>query len=351
MFGDFEFRLSSRNADYRFKIKRKITRITGQSAAGKSELCRLITAGRNPRAGITITCPYPVKVFDDAQFFLIEAVIEKLNGKYKNHDSAEYRNALRDALSFYDHILFFADESLECMNTHEFSVFCKYTDTFFVLISRAALKHLPYSFTEIYEMKASGRFHTLEQVYSAEDFLVFDDTKQIVTEDSNSGFQFMKAFRDDVISAKGKSSILNMIRDSQCILADGAAFGSEMDLVTGYIRENKLRVRLFLPESFEFLLLKALIKEERCDAAMRNLFDKINGLYFSWENYFTQLLKECTYGLYNAYSKSQMNECYIKPCCFRKKAVCSQEYVSDKYHKVFEEYLAEDETAESKKKP
>ena len=292
MFGDFEFRLNSRNADYRFTVKRKITRITGQSAAGKSELCRLITAGRNPRAGITVTCPYPVRVFDDSQFFSIAAVIEKMNSKYKNHNGREYGDALRDALSFYDNILFFADESLECMNSHEFSVFCKYTDTFFVLISRAAFKHLPYSFTEIYEMRASGRFHTLEPVYPASDFLVFDDTKQIVTEDSNSAFQFMQAFHDDVISAKGKSSILNVISDSQCILADGAAFGPEMDLVTGYIRENRLNVRLFLPESFEFLLLKALIKEERCDAAMRNLYDKIDGLFFSWEHYFTRRLTE-----------------------------------------------------------
>lgn len=60
MYGNSEFRLEAKRVSYRFAIMRKISRIIGDSAPGKSELCRLISSDSNPAAGIRINCKYNV---------------------------------------------------------------------------------------------------------------------------------------------------------------------------------------------------------------------------------------------------------------------------------------------------
>lgn len=245
MFGNFEFRLSSKRVDYRFLIKRKITRIIGNSASGKSELCRLIEAAENPAAKIQISCAYTVKILTDAEFRAVNRILYTLNAKFSNHSSKAYESECRDFLSLYDNTLFFIDETFQNINTHDFSTFCKYTDAFFVIFNRVPLNHLPYSYTEIYKMKESGKYHTAEPIYDAGSFSAFDDSVQILTKDSHSAFQFISSFRKNVISANGKSAILSMLADHQCVFADGAVFGSEIEAILHYIKENNLHIYCF----------------------------------------------------------------------------------------------------------
>ena len=82
-------------------------------------------------------------------------------------------------------MLIFADEDFKSMNTNEFALFCKFTDSFFVLLCRDPLHRLPYSYEGIYTIKTSGRFHELMPVFSKEDFLKFYEDRKILTEDSN----------------------------------------------------------------------------------------------------------------------------------------------------------------------
>ena len=85
--------------------------------------------------------------------------------------------------------------------------------------------------------------------------------QKIITEDSNSGYQFFEnvcAERNITCeSAGGKTKIPEMIgkagTEETCIIADGAAIGAEMNLLSNKI-EEKQNVHLYLPESFEWLI-------------------------------------------------------------------------------------------------
>jgi len=94
---------------------------------------------------------------------------------------------------------------------------------------------------------------------------------QIITEDTNSGYEFFSTVIESLNSsiicstAGGKSNIFNCISDSKdqsvLIIADGAAFGAEMERICDMIRSGS-DIHLFLPESFEWLILNAdIIKD------------------------------------------------------------------------------------------
>lgn len=65
-------------------------------------------------------------------------------------------------------------------------------------MSRESLPALPYSVEEIYGIRTSGKYGTLKQIYH-EFYRIYnlDETKgeiepeAVVTEDSNSGYQFL----------------------------------------------------------------------------------------------------------------------------------------------------------------
>ena len=86
----------------------------------------------------------------------------------------------------------------------------------------------------------------------------------ILTEDSNSGYQFFaqvcKGYDLSCESMNGKSNVfhyLNVHNDEKIlVIADGAAFGSEINRVLRLINERK-NVALYLPESFEWMILAA----------------------------------------------------------------------------------------------
>lgn len=79
-------------------------------------------------------------------------------------------------------------------------------------------------------------------------------------------------------------------------------------------------VALYLPESFEWLILKSgLIEEGSIADILEHPEDYIESKdYFSWERYFTALLIQNTQGSHMKYAKRQLNHVYL------------QEKVSDK---------------------
>lgn len=72
------------------------------------------------------------------------------------------------------------------------------------------------------------------------------------------------------------------------VIADGAAFGSEIDRVLKLIRENETAA-LYLPESFEWLILKSgVLKNNQIDQMLDEPAEYIESReYFSWERFFT----------------------------------------------------------------
>ena len=97
------------------------------------------------------------------------------------------------------------------------------------------------------------------------------------------------------------------------VIADGAAFGPEMAHISQLLRGN-VNIKLYLPESFEWLLLyadifnKPFIRKRLEEAENYIESEK----YFSWERYFTDLLMEETKDSPYPYDKSNLKDFYLQ---------------------------------------
>ena len=344
MTGGFLFKITAKRVQYEFNVSRKIMRITGDSATGKSELIRVLGDAGNPKTGISTNCKYKCEVITDVFFKYIKEDIIIISNTIKNHSSTEFYDAMRNLLKRYDDTLFFADEDFKDIGTDEFALFCKFTDSFFVLICRNSLGKLPYSYKEIYTIKTSGKFHSLIPKYNANDFSFLDENRNFIVEDSNAGYEFYKYFYNNVVPAEGKSKIKSMLKKSNTmVIADGAAFGCEIEGILGTISRNNLDIRLFLPESFEYLVLDSeLFSNYGFSNGTANTVNVITGLYFSWERYFTAFLTELTKDFENCYSKGKLNQCYYLPCCCKGKRKCNLVFTAKKKEAVLKKYLEPD---------
>ena len=194
-------------------------------------------------------------------------------------------------------------------------------------MSRESLPALPYSVEEIYGIRTSGKYGILKQIYH-EFYRIYnlDETKgeiepeAVVTEDSNSGYQFFDAVcRENGLTCEtlnGKSNIFRYLKvhknEKILVIADGAAFGSEMDRVMR-LMESRKNIVLYLPESFEWLILSAgVLKNAAMEKILKNPSEYVESRnYFSWERFFTALLIEETKGTYLAYFKRNLNPVYL----------------------------------------
>ena len=97
-----------------------------------------------------------------------------------------------------------------------------------------------------------------------------------------------------------------------CVIADGAAIGPEMNGLYQKIQKNS-NIKLYLPESFEWIILNAGILEgKEIQEILQNPEAYIDSKeYFSWERYFRKLLIEKTEGTYLQYKKATLNETYL----------------------------------------
>lgn len=227
--------------------------------------------------------------------------------------------------NIHDSIVFI-DEGNKFITTDEFSSAIKQSDNYYVIVTREGLPNLPYSVEEIYGIKNSGKYGTLKQTYQ-EFYRIYGDVKNsvsfqpdvVLVEDSNAGCDFFESIAEGrywrVISAGGKSNIYKLLKEYEnkrlLIIADGAAFGSEMDRVMKKINMSD-HMAIYLPESFEWLILKAdVIRDNTIAEVLEHPSDFIESRdYMSWERFFTALLVDKTKDTYLRYSKSKLHEAY-----------------------------------------
>lgn len=121
----------------------------------------------------------------------------------------------------------------------------------------------------------------------------------MVIDGSNSNFDVHRTVRDSQVS-----SIL--------VIAEGAAFGPEIETVLALGRYKRLQ--LFLPDSFEWLVLSSgLFKDKKTQDMLLHSADYIESSeFFSWERFFTRQLVELSSGSYLAYEKSSLNPAYLE---------------------------------------
>ena len=187
-------------------------------------------------------------------------------------------------------------------------------------ITRTPISTLAYSTKEIYGLRSYYSKDELKQVYEFEE--LYSNTLKInpifdlvITEDSNAGNSFFKLLYKDfkVLSGNGNASVVKVLQETTetnvlCIV-DGADYGAHIYKIYSYAQHNKSRnITIWLPESFEFILLKAgVISFTGLDKILENPSEYVECKdYLSWERFFTALAQQ--YG--NNYRKGKLPKYY-----------------------------------------
>ena len=302
MKGKYKVIVRNNKLHYEFEIKRNITIIQGDSATGKTTLINMLRQAENlgESSGVDVLSNVPCRILEGVSWKLI---LQNTAGT-----------------------IFFIDEENAFINTEEFAAEVRGSDNYFVLITRENLYNLPYSVEEIYGLYASGRYQNTKKIYQ-QMYRIYSDIQELpikpelfIVEDSNFGYEFFKAVSDErnleCESAGGKSNIFSKIKNVKnrevCVIADGAAIGPEMNGLYE-ISHKKKNIHLYLPESFEWIILKSGLIDDR---EIRKILETPelfidSKKYFSWERFFTNLLIEKTKNTYLQYRKSAINKTYL----------------------------------------
>ncbi len=306
MTGKYDIEVYNKNVHYALTVKRNLTIIQGFSATGKTELLRLIGQHEvyGASSGITVKSTVPCHVISGINWEMNIAAFQKS--------------------------ILFIDENVSFTRSKAFVDLVKQSDNYFVIVTRDDLHELPYSIEEIYGLRNTSdtqKYKTFHKVYNEMYRLYHLQSKdmayeRIITEDSNSGYEFFKRlFGDKCISAGGKSKVYDYaLADdrSALFIVDGAAFGSEIGKLMRFIESNKRDCVIYAPESFEYLILCAGITDAEKDVldATYNYADSCK--YLSWERFFTWYLTERTNGTVYQYSKKKLNPAYLTEGAFKK---------------------------------
>lgn len=155
---------------------------------------------------------------------------------------------------------------------------------------------------------------------------MFQENANYITEDAAAGLEYFQHwYGSQVSSCYGNGNLSRFANKNTTLIGDGAAIGPYMyDLMLG-------QADLFLPESFEWLLLHSPVfaKNKEIRALLQSPESIISTNYQSWEEFFTEYLTQITHGKEYQYSKRKINPCYLKQCCFRN-SFCEGFTVQDK---------------------
>lgn len=305
MKGSFHVIVQNRYLKYEFNIRRNLTIIQGNSATGKTTLVEMIRESHlDPQSGVTVSCERPCRVIEG--------------------------DLWQEQISYIKDSIVFIDEGASFVETEAFAAAAKNSSNYFVIVTRENLEMLPISVEEVYGIRSSGKYGTLEPVYH-EMYRIYELNKGdnisivpdcILVEDSNSGYEFFCDIAEKnglrCSSAQGKSNLFNCLtktgnEDEILVIADGAAFASQMNRIAVLINRNN-KVHLYLPESFEWLLLSSgIIHDSELGDILDSPSEHIESSdYFSWERFFTALLIDKTKGSYLQYSKKKLNSNFLQ---------------------------------------
>ena len=310
MKGTYKIKISNSKVSFSLELERNITIICGNSATGKTTLIGLIRDYEQlgKASGVTIQCKKPCRVLSNVDWkYRLDAI----------HDS-----------------IVFLDEGNEFVRSQDFAQAIRGTDNYYVIINRESLSQLPYSVNSILKLKTTSRKKVTyirsypEYSNLAEPIEQINRMDEIITEDSNSGYDMFSRIAQDngvsCLSAQGKSNIFSFLAnhsgDQILVIADGAAFGAELEKIYKLQEVSTGKIRLYLPESFEWLLLKSGVLGNRTPHdILANPAAHIESRdFFSWEQYFTALLIDLTRDTYLHYNKNRLNPVYLQPANIEK---------------------------------
>jgi hypothetical protein len=303
--GELKVSVRNRRNSYVFTLRRNITVLTGNSGTGKTTLYDMIReyAELGKSSGVTISAPCPVVALEGKNWEL------------------ELENT--------ENSIVVVDEDNWFLRSEAFARAVRRSSNYFLLITRQYLHQLPYSVTEIYKV-VGNKNKRFEPIYTDIDHMYDHPLRRrlpfhpdvIITEDSRAGSAFFHAVADkfhlQCVSAEGKSNCLRVIESytdkNIVVIADGAAFGSDMEALVRRQQLTPNKIALFLPESFEWLILESGIVTVSDRDYLEHPADYADsGQYESWEQYFTEVLENTTQDIpYARYNKNELKDFYLQ---------------------------------------
>ena len=293
MVGSIDIKLQTPQIVYSFTLERNLTIIRGDGGSGKSYLCELIEQASQ---GI-----------EDVHLLLSREVSYLVLPR----DTSDSRTTLPwdKIIANCNNTIIFIDETCDCWKSGYFSKAIQNTTNYYVIFSRNTHADLPYSSKSILYFKKdvdrlipriSGK-----QFYPELNSTVKLHPDLLVTEDEKAGFVFYKhAFDIEVSSAKSKTKICKKLKslaahgqDNILLIVDGAAFGPEIEQVSTLLEACFNSSYVYLPESFEWLLLHSPLFHDAPEitSILLDFTDIIDwSQYFSAEQFFTAQLKTLT---------------------------------------------------------
>ena len=304
MKGRIEIRVSNNRARFSFALERNITIVRGDSGTGKTTLYEMVAeyTRLGEASGVQISAPCPCVALVDM----------------------DWQNQLRHTRGS----VVFIDEGAAYLASVDFASAARNSDNYYVIFNRENLHTLPYSVEEIYEIKTSNRIHTFQKVYKRQRGCIYflngekkkAEGSVLLTEDTHAGFEmYQQLYSGTAIqceTAGANSSIFSWLQANHhrgvFVIADGAAFGAEMDRVMKLQKQYPDQITVCLPESFEWLILQSgLLPIPGLREMLENPGQQIESAdFFSWEQFFTSYLVQHSAGTYFAYSKSKLHSFY-----------------------------------------
>ena len=301
MHGRYTVTIKNKYVKYEFTVERKYTIVRGNSGSGKSYLSEIL---RNPYT----------QVFCDAPIYTLTSLNSRV-------------------LQAYEDSILIIDEDRN-LDTEEIASAMKHSSNYYVLCTHKDLKMIPYSISEIYTITSRygpKRDFTTNVFVSRyfNDYIknssdVFKAGKILICEDSKSGREFYSLiWRPKLLlpektkGGEGNSNIISEIKkvmsddtETVVVMIDGAAYGPYIRDLEQVITYSKARVIVYAPESFEYLLLRAI--NSNVDKLNRTYDFCDSKIYNSWEDFYTRVLTDYGLAIGFPYSKSGITKYYIK---------------------------------------
>ena len=292
MKGKHSIVVRNRRVQFALELERNITVIRGDSATGKTTMLGMLRDYEElgAQSGVTVQCDKPCRTLT-------------------SRDWESQLSRMKDSIVF-------VDEGNAFVSSRAFAQAICGSSNYYVLITRESLYQLPYSVEAVLELRTTTRrekctynkaypyYGTLEHAASE-----MDRSDRILTEDSKNG-------KSNIYACLEERS-----NDKTLVIADGAAFGAEMEKIYRFLKLHPSQVMLYLPESFEWLILKSGIVH---NAKLADILERPeeyidSAKYFSWEQFFTELLIQLTSERdYMRYGKQSLAPFYLQAENIRK---------------------------------
>lgn len=212
------------NVTFSLKIKSKVTIIQGDSATGKTVLISNIT--------------------DEKHEGYVDGV-RRFDMTARSNPEAFLASLPRGSIVFLD------EEDVSAVRPGGWlRKICTYP-VYIVLASRATLTELNYDYRDVYTLYTDSTYHTT-LIRRYQDYDTLPDAASYACEDSASGKEYYEDRLGSVETISGNKSCLRA--RSEALILDGSAIGKYMPKL---IKSGK---KLYLPESFEYLLLTGIAR-------------------------------------------------------------------------------------------